>query len=282
MKLSGGIKIYSNIEGLRDRLRINSGVVRAEGYDPYNESSYINNAYKASALFRRINKEEEELLCTEENNGEYSDLISLWKLPRDIIDCFEKLNLTNCTDRNEVVQRLQENEELTGLISAKAENMLRGFAFGEFKFHSLGVNKPELQTISRYYDRAEASGNLKYLGLHIDHSTDFTFATASSSKNRVCINLSSEPRRLLFINLTVTQIYEMLSSLRLSSQLVLNDIEKLFFEYYPQYPVIEITQYPYEFYIAPTDNCIHDGTTLSRSGIDIALTFTGYFKHNCN
>lgn len=53
---------------------------------------------------------------------------------------------------------------------------------------------------------------------------------------------------------------------------------QLFFEYFPNYPVIRIKQNPYEFYIAPTDNCIHDGSTLNTNSLDIVMTYLGHFK----
>ena len=52
----------------------------------------------------------------------------------------------------------------------------------------------------------------------------------------------------------------------------------MFFKYFPDYPVLKIEQKPYEYYIAPTDNCIHDGATLERRSLDIVMTYLGHFK----
>ena len=55
------------------------------------------------------------------------------------------------------------------------------------------------------------------------------------------------------------------------------NISKYFFKFFPNYPVIKVTLKPYEYYIAPTDNCFHDGSTLGNSNLDISIIYSGWF-----
>ena len=113
-------------------------------------------------------------------------------------------------------------------------------------------------------------------------STQFDIHTAEGSRNRICINLGGEDRSFLFINLTVSQLFEKLLTVQEidHSQIKIGNLSEYFFRYFPNYPVLKLRQKPYEFYIAPTDNCLHDGTTLNRKTNDIVTTFLGYFNHN--
>jgi hypothetical protein len=51
----------------------------------------------------------------------------------------------------------------------------------------------------------------------------------------------------------------------------------LFFETFPDYPVVRIRVAPGEAYIAPTENMVHDGSTDEQSQIDVTLTVLGTF-----
>ncbi|WP_445721844.1 hypothetical protein [Flavobacterium sp.] len=51
----------------------------------------------------------------------------------------------------------------------------------------------------------------------------------------------------------------------------------MFFKYYPDYPVFKLKIKPFQYYIAPTDNYIHEGTTSRKNEIDISITYLGYF-----
>jgi hypothetical protein len=58
----------------------------------------------------------------------------------------------------------------------------------------------------------------------------------------------------------------------------IGNISRYFFSHFPDYPVLRVQQKPYQYYIAPTDNCFHDGSTLGNSELDITLIYFGFFK----
>jgi hypothetical protein len=46
---------------------------------------------------------------------------------------------------------------------------------------------------------------------------------------------------------------------------------------YPTYPVVRLRIGPGEGYIAPTENVIHDGSTIGMTKWDLYLTMLDYF-----
>ena len=50
-----------------------------------------------------------------------------------------------------------------------------------------------------------------------------------------------------------------------------------FMTLYPQYPVIRVQVRPGEAYLAPTDNLVHDGSSVDMTEEDRNLTFLGEF-----
>ena len=49
---------------------------------------------------------------------------------------------------------------------------------------------------------------------------------------------------------------------------------------FPDYPVVRLTIRPGEAYIAPTENLIHDGSTLGMTSPDLALHMIGALTPN--
>lgn len=280
MDLIKGISLNTYSGCSKDKLLINNGTEEAVNFDVYHEKDYCELAFKPRNCWRSLSTEEKGILLSNEDSLHYNTTISLKKLPLPIINQFQELDLQNCKDRTDVLKRLRAKKELLNRLNDDINELLSSFALREqFNYHSLVVTKPNLETLS-YYLRGN---EFKYLGLHVDRSTTFDIDTAESSKNRICINLSEENRTFLFVNLTLKQIYNMLEQTKMLNMGLVNvgNISEYFFQFFPSYPVIRITQEPYEFYIAPTDNCLHDGSTLNRNKIDITLTYLGYFDHFC-
>jgi len=55
---------------------------------------------------------------------------------------------------------------------------------------------------------------------------------------------------------------------------------EVYYDYYKDYP-IKVIEMPHgSYYIAPTDNLIHDAGTINHSNFDITLHYLGNFKLN--
>ncbi len=63
----------------------------------------------------------------------------------------------------------------------------------------------------------------------------------------------------------------------LDSKITTANIVESFFKRYSDYPVLRLELKPFQYYIAPTDNFIHDGSTLGNKQIDLTIVYTGIF-----
>ncbi len=120
-----------------------------------------------------------------------------------------------------------------------------------------------------------------FAGLHLDSWDYLPFRNRHRARNRICINLGSEVRYFLLINLTLKQIF---------TELNLVDPDDIYQDYrglrfpnkflraFPDYPVVRLAIHPGEAYIAPTENFIHDATSIGKTVPDWNMTFLGNFK----
>ena len=120
-----------------------------------------------------------------------------------------------------------------------------------------------------------------FAGLHLDSWEYLPFRRRHLARNRICINLGREVRYFLLINLTLKQIF---------SELNLIDPDDIYADYrgvrlpnkflraFPDYPVVRVAIHPGEAYIAPTENFIHDATSIGKTVPDWNMTFLGNFK----
>ena len=95
------------------------------------------------------------------------------------------------------------------------------------------------------------------------------------------INLGSECRYFLFINLSITQIYDLVSkyhNIANKDNLGRTGLAIMFMELFPNYPVIKLRVNPGEAYIANTEHIIHDGSTKGTHHLDIFFTMRSIFN----
>ena len=136
------------------------------------------------------------------------------------------------------------------------------------------ANAPGLPTVTM------DGGSGKLIGLHVDNWFNTPLAERHLSPNRVALNLGSEDRYLVFVNLPLIRIWELVhdvppagaADLRLRA-----DLLDRFWRKFPSYPVVRLRIGPGEGYVAPTENIAHDGSTLGMSMWDVYLTVLGHF-----
>lgn len=114
-----------------------------------------------------------------------------------------------------------------------------------------------------------------FVGLHTDNWDNLAWNKRNFARNRICINLGNEARYFLFINLTVATILAKLKSCKFAIE---REPSVNFLTLFHSYPVVKIKLEPGEYYIAPTDNIIHDGSTEGKQYHDLVLTLIGYFR----
>ena len=135
-----------------------------------------------------------------------------------------------------------------------------------------GHTPPGFKTVT-YDARAE-----RFIGLHIDDLDEQPLRRREESTSRLCVNLGLSRRYLLFINLGVGRMAELLSAAQnLTDCLGLRPTPFIhaFLRAFPEYPVVRLAVLPGEAYISPTENMIHDATTECMTDPDLQVTVRG-------
>lgn len=276
MNLKKGLVVHCNGLDISSQLLINSGVVLADHYNQGVVISEDDMAYVPKQDWRKLTATELKIISPSGEKLSRNNFIGLGNLPSHIKSLFEQLELNKCTELKEVVPKFEANKHLTMEVSASMNEFLETFSpTKDFRFHVISRGFPNVETITR----RSINGKVIRTGLHMDYSRSFSIHTAHKSNNRISVNLSNEPRSLIFINLSLIQMLNMLRNIAELKDIKIDPINlpRLFFSYYPNYPVIRVIQKPYQYYIAPTDNFLHDGSTLGNQHIDITLVYIGKF-----
>jgi hypothetical protein len=129
---------------------------------------------------------------------------------------------------------------------------------------TVGRNPPGLRTVTR--DPITA----RFVGLHVDSFHEQYDAARQNAGNRLSINIGHEPRYLLF----VPRAYRQLSGSRPPGRY---DVVAAFLAAHGEQPVMRLRIDPGEAYIAPTENLIHDATSLGRRTEDVHVTGRAVF-----
>ncbi|MCJ8153908.1 hypothetical protein MKJ01_09085 [Chryseobacterium sp. SSA4.19] len=273
MSLRRGIKIYDrHIQDIKNQISINSGVGPVKNTD--SEIEYYNNAYLPNMDWRCLTDSEYRKVSTADAGSRIFNTLGLGAIPEELQDLFEKLDLNDCESLFDIPKKFQENEKLTKQINDLLNVFLDEKSLQrKYKFHRIARSLPDMQSTTFHHI---GQNTFKYTGLHIDKSDFYTPHTAHKSENRISINISKESRYLYFVNLTLRQIYGEIQK-KYSEKITSDNIVEQFFKHYSEYPVLRLEIKPYQYYIAPTDNFIHDGTTLGNRGFDVTMVYVGIF-----
>ncbi len=143
-------------------------------------------------------------------------------------------------------------------------------------FQTLAVSRQGLQTLNFKF----IEESMRYTGLHLDRSEDKKLGKCHTAQQRICFNLG-ETRYLYYCPISADKLKETLEK-KVSHEVNFDNIIDLYYEHFKDYP-INVVELPFgNFYIAPTDNVIHDGSTINHINPDITLVYLGYFNLNTN
>jgi hypothetical protein len=143
--------------------------------------------------------------------------------------------------------------------------------------HCIGAseNPPNLKTLTINRDIN------RFNGLHVDNWDGMDLSSRHLATNRICINIGKGDRYILFLPFSLMEIAALLAkkigptwepSRRYSL------IGRQFMERFPDVPVIRCRLSPGEAYIAPTENLVHDGSSLGQSEMDEHFTVRGHIR----
>lgn len=116
----------------------------------------------------------------------------------------------------------------------------------------------------------------KYVGLHVDNWTSYPIEKRGAAPNRIAINLGDEDRFFLYLNIPLTTIYEVIRPI-INGVYHTSAIGRVFMTLFPTYPVVRIRIRPGEAYVAPTENIVHDSSTIGMTTSDIIFSLRGQF-----
>jgi hypothetical protein len=242
---------------------------------------YEDDAYVVKRDWRSLTADEIKCLQANGQRNDYNT-VYLGDIPEPIKNLFRKLKLGDAESREEVMEKLKQNAENTRKLNDAINAFLRPISgYKPFHFHCLGINFPNIEMVAcntTQLPPGHHPRDVRYMGLHNDGTVKMTIHTAHKFGNRISINLGNEPRYFLFVNLSMIQALNMLKKKMDIKKVHIGNIPQMFFKHFPNYPVIRVQQKPYQYYIAATDNCFHDGSTLGNHTLDICFVYFGAFQ----
>ena len=267
MRMTPGLKIYLDKQ-FRDRMLLSAGVCKV---DTLNGIACKTPTYIPQKPCRKPTKEENEILGATKNDLSSHQTIGIVKLPGKLAAKFKKIDFSNCKNHQETT-KLSATDEYKTVLD---ETISYYEKLADIKNSSVPHNiyLGEANLLNNTFNQKEKT----FIGLHLD-SFERNSETREGARNRICINLGKDPRYLLFYNLQFDQMAEMCNMKKVDRNGNPYEILHTFFERFNTYPVIKIQINPYEAYIAPTENVIHDGSTEGTKNLDINLAIRGYFK----
>lgn len=278
VSLIEGVKVYIDRKEAADRIRLSQGSVMA--YD----QEYHENSYVPVDIWRHPSPAELDVLVANRADfsfEKYNKSIGIYKLSDEIIDLCNSIGFNSIDSRADFDEKFNTNPADFYAFQEKISEFISNLKFDveyPHRVHVLPILSNSEITLTKTFD----SQTSKFLlcGLHVDGDSGQHVNSCETADNRISINLTGEKRTVFYINVSVDELVEKHSDV---FSINAYDIEKRdtlvenFFLKNPAYPVIAIDIQPYELYVAPTDNIIHDGSIRKRSQKDVTLVIMGKF-----
>lgn len=289
--IQNGIKLRSTLDNFFDEVRINSGTIHHSKQEKskvdYLDWSFVpqyeDDAYMVKRDWQKLSEKEIKAL-TATSNRNYYNTVYVGDISDELKEIFDALKFKECLRPKDVHECMKRDHDMTLKLSNTMQGYLNEFANEKpFHFHFIGANLPNIDMVAadtNILPSGYREEDKKCMGIHNDGAEPKTVHATYKSSNRFTINLGTETRYFLYVNLSLTQAYNMLKKkFGISVEHVdLYNISKLFFKHFPEYPVIKIPQKPYQYYIAATDHCFHDGSTYGMKTLDMLMIYFGRFQ----
>lgn len=272
-------KLYTQEEDASDRIMLSIGSQAVKG-DFYHENSFL----PANEWVRMNNAELANIAADKRcfTKEHLSSSIGISKLDDAVIELCKKIGFDDFNDRRDIHKRYTEVpevfDEFDKQVAALIERMKLHYG-SEHKIHAIPIVAAGLPTITQRL--LPTSEERLFCGMHIDNDSSDLIKDCVNSRNRISINLTGESRHLLYVNVSASDIILRAEALNMGDCVNLQTRDELvqaFFARNPTYPIVRVEIKPYELYVAPTDNLIHDASTVLRKREDITLVALGYFS----
>lgn len=266
-QLIEGVKIIHsyNERSWKNRLLLSSGTEQASVGIARYSTPYCNDAIVPRSPWRTLTSMEQQILFSTKLEKLPSLYVRILNIPQNILVYLKELG---SLEDHRLLKYVLEKEKVKKGISLIQEyiEMFR-IQSAELSEYRIWWNAPNQMTVTVGSDRCR-------VGLHIDNQR-------GSSLHRISINLGYEPRYLLFINLSIDQLYRLVSETDgnvVSKTSGSSRICMAFMQLFPNYPVVKLRVNPGEAYIAPTEHITHDGCTEGTNNLDVFFTLRSIFS----
>ena len=260
--LREGVKIYFDFpDSLENRVWLSEGTESAKDCE-FVDYIYNDLAIKPKKPWRLATNEELKILCTTQKPSEdaYSNHIGITKLPSSLVSELQSLGVSKLLSKEDILSfyKTQEYEKSFLIL----DNYITKYSNSNHKisYYKYFLDQPNLDVVTINY-----GNNVKTrIGLHIDNRDQLSIYDAEAGRSLFLINLSSENRYFLFVNQTSKNIIDWIENkngCKLPKDYTAEFINKDFSDYFPSYNVVKLKIKPFEAYIAPNENIIHDGCT---------------------
>jgi hypothetical protein len=268
---------------LAERLMINDGTARNSA-PPGDGLNYLAAALVPKETWRALSADEVDRLLARSDADAWkigAD-VAVVRIPDDVIvpleQIFEQRGTRTALDPKRY-QLHTDHPEWHSAYERFADHLTQRYSL---RLHTpeavlLATAPPNMRTVTK--DKVAGVDAHYYVGMHLDTWEKIPMWQRKTARNRICVNLGRDDRYLLFINLTMQTLCELLGhgDLAQSSEYYGTDLGHEFMKAYPAYPVTRLRLRSREAYIAPTDNFVHDGSSAGGRYPDIALHMLGYF-----
>lgn len=203
------------------------------------------------------------------NESNYLLNVSVGKLNNNLIQQLQKIKIGECKTLRDLYI-IQESSEYKICIQSIIKHL------SSFNYDGTKMTQHSLYFCdSSLWNNTFNKHDNEYLGMHLDSYERQMLNDRNKSRNRICINLGLQSRFLLFYR---TPIMEMASQVNnTSDNQNINEIYGKYMSLNIKEPIYKIEVKPFEYYIAPTESIIHDGSNWPSSSPDINLVFRGSF-----
>ncbi len=269
MRLKGGARILAgHPDELLDRVSLSNGTrdvtATVEG-----SATYAQGARVPCEPWLKPAAEDILRLYAKRENYAPGD-VWLREVPGNLMRQFDSLGTAQLHDQGEV-QRVKATTEYAACTKAALEWVCEGPVPLDSTSRIIGmaVKLPGLTTVTVNQQSGSRTG------LHLDFWDRKPLDQVTATRVRCNINLGTEDRQFLFLNLPVPVL---LDEVAFDSPYDGSRLGRCFLEKHSDYPITRLRVKPGEAYFAMTDLLIHDATTMNRQTPDVTFTILGDFR----
>jgi len=251
-----------------DRVFLSDGTTSLQQVDA-DKAEYTPGAFLPKTPWRKPTDWESKRLW--QDSGVMNvDFVGIASIPDELLAALRKV--VDDTGDKDALRQL-DPRRIREHIGPLIDYLRDRFAYKSEPFnHGIHVHPPRRETVT--IDLA----NHKYLGLHLDSWERYSVEARARSLNRICVNIGAEPRHFLFVNLPLMNLVKMLAEeSQEGPDRASESVGPAFMSRFPGYPIVKVRVVPGEAYIAPTDNVIHDASTVGSKTPSVTLTLRGWF-----